>query len=428
MPIPTVRSGRLRTSARILKDPRGAYLQWHGEHGDTFLLKAANGDVVCTASPEGAKQVFSLRSEDSRPFAVDATEPVVGPHSVLLLHGEAHRRERRVLMPAFHGPRMKAYGDTIQLIARERIATWTPGRELVVLDEMIQITFRVIVQAIFGVTEPARVERYVEAISDIVGHMRPELFFFKWMMKTPYPPAIRLRRALKALDVLLYEDIAARRAAGDDGEDILGMLLKARYEDDTEMPDATIRDELVTLLFAGHETTSIALAWCVSRSLRHPAEADVVRAALQPLGDDPVEISRCAPLDRFCKEVLRMDTVLPDTLRVLTRPLELGGHTLPEGTNVAVLIDTIHRRDDVHPEADTFRPARWEGVKPSPFTFMPFGGGARRCVGAALATYEMQLVFAEILRGPTLTLLSDDTLKRRGLTMGPSEGVRVRVG
>lgn len=413
------------TSWQVMRRPGPFYRSLLERYGDAVTLHTMNGTVVGTMNPEGVKAIFSLKHDQSRPFGTEIVRPLVGEHSVIALSGKAHHRERRVLMPAFHGPRMKAYGDHIQRIARERIASWEPGSEIVVNDEMNEITFRVIVHAIFGVTDPARVDRYLDALKALVGSLHPAYLFFRALQHPWLPGWGRFLEARAAVDALIYEDLEARRADDDPGADVLGLLLKSTYEDGTPMPDAAIRDELVTLLFAGLETTAIALSWCVSRAHRHPEAAAWVRETLDT--EDPSDIAGNKRLRAFWQETLRLDTIVPDVLRELTVPLELDGHTVPAGSLVAVLVDALHRRPDVYPDPETFRPERFVASPPTPFTFVAFGGGTRRCVGVALATYEIELTLAELLRADNLEVLSDDVPARRTVTMGPSEGVRARV-
>ena len=424
--LPPGPSSRLLSTYRIMSDPIRAYAELQAKWGNEFTVPAMNGTVIATCSPSGAKTVFSTRAPDTRPFGVAALEPLVGRRSLLTLHGEEHFRERRLIMPTFHGPRMKAYGDAIQRIARRQIASWTPGQAVVVQEEMLEITFRVIIHAIFGVSEPERVQRYIDAITALVKTTKPAFLFFKFVQHPIIPAWTRFRQAIDHLDGLLYEDIqtARTRAASDD---ILSMLAHATYDDGTQMPDASIRDELVTLLFAGHETTSIALSLCVARLHRHPDAATWLQDALASVGESPEEVAKCAELTAFWKETLRLESIVPDVLRVLERDLEIEGYTVPKGLNVAVVIERIHRDPELYPEPEQFRPQRFIERRYSPHEYLPFGGGIRRCVGMALATYELELVLAELVRGPTLKVTSNDRMVRRNVVMGPSEGVRAIV-
>lgn len=418
--------GRIRNTWRIMSDPRQAYCDFQKRYGDMFTVPAMNGTVVVTCTPAGAKAVFSTRSEDTRPFAVEAMRPLVGKDSVLVLHGQEHFRERRVLMPPFHGPRMKAYGKTIQDIAREQISRWSDGQTIVVQDEMLAITFRVIIHTIFGVSDAARVKAYVAAITHLVDTLKPMFVFFRAAQHWLVPGWTAFKRAVETLDAMLYEDISDARGA-EPNESILSLLVASTYEDGTPMPDEAIRDELVTLLFAGHETTAVALAFCVGRLHRHPEAAAWLRAEILATDGTPEHLSTSDALEAFWKETLRLDTIVPDVLRVLERDLDLEGVTVPAGTSVAVAIERVHRNEALYANAEVFRPQRFLERRFSPFEFMPFGGGVRRCVGMALATYELELVLAELAKGPRLEVVSEDRYIRRNLVMGPSEGVRAVV-
>ena len=230
----------------------------------------------------------------------------------------------------------------------------------------------------------------------------------------------------------MHGEIAARRAAPDPArEDILSLLLAARDEAGDAMHDDELRDELMTLLFAGHETTAIAIAWACYWLHRHPPVLERLRAEVDALGDDPQPdaIVRLPYLDAVCNEVLRLHPIAPDVPRQLVGPLELAGYTLGPPLCVDAAITLLHRREDLYPDPDSFRPERFLARRFGPFEFTPFGGGHRRCIGAAFATYELKIVLATFLRHAHLELAEPGEVRpaRRNIVLGPSTGVRMRL-
>ncbi|MBA2504969.1 MAG: cytochrome P450, partial [Thermoleophilaceae bacterium] len=320
--------------------------------GDYFTLRPQEDRLlVVTADPGAIKQVFT-----GDPAVLNAGEgnivlaPLLGSASTLLLDGEEHMRHRRMLLPPFHGERMRAYGETMREIAARHIAAWPRRRTFAVLPSMQAITLEIIVQAVFGVDDPGRRARFgapLRALLDMLGSRRQVLMLALSLNRTgPRSPWAKFAAAREDADALLYEEIARRRASGDEeGEDIFSLLLAARDEAGEPLTDSELRDELMTLLVAGHETTATALAWALERLRRNPA----VLARLLEAEDD-------AYLDAVIKETLRLRPVVPAVVRRLAEPMQLGPWSLPAGVNVAPSIYLLHRRADIYPEPDEFRP------------------------------------------------------------------------
>lgn len=426
--LPPGPSGRIRTTYGVLTDAHGFFASCRATYGDTFTLDAMNGRIVVSCDPVFASDLYALKSDRHRPFAVDATTPLLGASSMLLLHGEAHRRERRLLTPPFHGARMRAYGGIIQAIAAERAATWSPGAALRAMDELLDVSIQVIIRAVFGVQGSDAVARWGNAVSELVAGINPAFLFFPALQRAPFGlgPWGRFTVARGRLDALIYAEIGARRASGERGEDILSLMLDATYEDGGGMTDAAIRDELVTLLFAGHETTQITMAWALYRLHERPEALGTLRAELDGAGDDPAQIAKLPYLGAVCDETLRRDVVVTDVLRTLTQDATLGGVPLPAGTNVGLAITTIHHREDLFEQPSRWLPERFIGKTYGPSVFMPFGGGTRRCIGAALANYEMRLVLASWVRDHRFERDGDEVVVRRNATVGPKHGVKMR--
>jgi len=390
-------------------------------YGDPFTVRLpASPPVVMFSDPAAIREIFTGDEDVLR--AGEATvvlRPIVGPNSLLLLDGERHLRERRMMMPPFHGERMRAYADVMREATERAIVGWPVGTAFPLLAQTQAITLDVIVRTVFGVTDAAAMatlsDRLRRFIADAVNpiYLWPRLQVDLGPL-TPWGRFVRLRHEI---DALLDAEIAVRRAAGNpQRDDVLSLLLAARDEHGASMGDAELRDELMTLLLAGHETTASALAWTVHRILTEPGVWE--RAA----GDEGY-------LDAVIKETLRMNPVIPDVLRIVKVPMRIGGTELPAEVGVAPNIYAAHHRPDTWPDPYTFRPERFLGTRPSPYEFLPFGGGMRRCLGQAFALHEMKVVLATLLARTDLTLAPGYRLRvvRRNITWAPSEGMPVVV-
>ena len=427
--IPTVAGPRWLTTFRIARDPFGAYGAWRRAHGDTYMVRAFNGDVVITADPDVIRDLFRARSDEVEPFGVDLAAPLLGRHSLILVAGEAHRRERELLTPPFHGRRMRDYGQIMQDAAVRATASWTPGTRTVLGDVFLDISLEVIVRAVFGVVDDAASARFGEAIRRLVHRILPAALFAPALQVSLWglSPWDWFIAARSDFDALLFEAIADRRASGDRGPDLLSLLLDATYDDGESMDDVAIRDELVTMLFAGHETTQIAMAWAVYRMLQRPEVLERLLAELDASDGTPEALSRLPWLDAVVQETLRLQPIVPDIVRTLSVDLQLGGYPFAAGTHIAPAAALVHARDDLYPDPDAFRPERFEGHTFRPWEYLPFGGGVRRCIGASLATWEMKVVLGTLLPRYRLALRGEETPVRRNITMGPRHGVRVEV-
>jgi cytochrome P450 len=319
------------------------------------------------------------------------------------------------------------------------IDRWPLGRPFPIHPEMQRITLEVILRTVFGLEEGEVLDRLRDALSRLMsftGGPAALLLFIPWMQFDlgPLSPGGRFVRYAGDVDTLLFAEIARRRSAGIDGrEDILSMLIAARDEQGRGMTDQELRDEMVTLLLAGHETTATALAWAFHHLLEHPDVLERLRAEMrESAGDAPVEpevASRLPYLDAVVKETLRVTPVISNIGRMLTVPARVGGHLLPAGVIAAPAIHLTHHRADLWPEPDRFHPERFLGLRPNPYAFLPFGGGARRCIGAAFATYEMKVVLARVLTRRALRRAPGSLVRpvRRNITLAPSGGVGVVV-
>jgi len=387
--------------------------------GDAFTIRiGTERPWVMLAHPDAVKQVFT--GDPALLHAGKANvilRPFLGRASVLLTDGPEHMRQRKVMLPPFHGSRMAGYRDMVAEIAREHIATWPRGRRLALAPRMQSITLDVVLRVIFGVRESARVDELRPRVRGMVERiMRGSSLF---MMATAGPDAIEragvFKTARRPVDELLAQQIRERRA--DPGDDVLSLLLEAEHEDGSPMSEQELRDELVTLLVAGHETTATALSWAAERLVRTPGGWDALRAG----GERYAEAAG--------KEALRLRPVVPVVLRHLQAPMTIAGIELDAGTVVAPSVFLVHRRPDVYPDPARFRPERFLGDGPQggTYSWIPFGGGVRRCVGAAFALMELRVVLAEL--GRALDAAAPDAApehtRRRAITLVPERGAEV---
>jgi cytochrome P450 family 135 len=397
-------------------------------YGDMFTLKPLGEQPwVMVSHPDVVKEVFN-----GPPELLHAGEgnrillPVVGANSVLLLDDDAHRRQRRLLMPPFRGNQLSSYVDTMTAVAKAEIARWPRG-EPVHLHPLIQaLTLEVILRAVFGLSEGKRRDKMraelVQMLSRATNFAAQVVFLMG--VVPPRARAALTGRLLRGVDDLLYAEITERRRADDLDErgDVLSTLLQARHEDGQPMSDVEIRDELMTLLLAGHETTATALAWAVERLIRHPdAQARLT---------NEIRTGETQFRDAVVKETLRLRPVIPAVARRLTAPMNIGGVRLPAGVTVAPSIYLMHRRPDVYPDPKRFQPERFLEQRAGTYTWIPFGGGVRRCLGAAFAEYEMRVVLGALFESCTVRPIKkrSEPVRRRGLAQAPGRRATVMLG
>ena len=391
--------------------------------GDAFTLRIQNeGTWVLMSDPAAIKQIFTGDPKLLHAGEANAIlRPMVGPNSVLLLDERTHMTQRKLLLPPFHGERMKAYGELMTEVADREVASWPAGEVVSTRPSMQRLTLEIVMRAIFGVSDSGGLERLRRALTAMLDWTmdpsRLALLIFAGPNGIGRLPAYR--RVMGRLDAVIYDEIARRRGAADLDErsDILSMLLGARGGD-APMSDRELRDELMTLLVAGHETTATALSWALERLARHPGAWRRLRE-----GDDEY-------LDAVIKETLRLRPVLPIVLRKLKAPMEIGGFELPAGVSVAPCIFLMHRRGDVYAAPHAFRPERFLEQPAGTYTWIPFGGGVRRCLGASFAQFEMATVLRVIAArcarlepgGPV-----PERIARRSITLVPEHEGRVLV-
>jgi cytochrome P450 len=411
---------------RLVQRPVETLLAWHKRYGDVFTAKfLVFGTGVYVADPAAIRDLMT--GDQSDLHAGEANAPlagVLGEHSVLVLDGPEHMRQRKLLLPPFQGSAVNAFREVIRDVAEREVARWRPGEEIVMRDRMRALTFEVICRAVFGVTEPERVERLRVALLAVIDSGATFLLPgpLRWDLG-PWSPAGRMKRCLAAADRLIYEEIARRRGETDLDErtDVLSLLMRARDEDGQPMSDVELRDELMTMLGAGHETTATGLAFAFDLLLHSPRALERLTADLAA-GDN-------AYLDAVVTETLRVRPVIDASERTLQKPRTIGGWDLPAGIRVYPAILLVHRREDLYPQADQFRPERFLDGGAESYAWLPFGGGIRRCIGAALAQAEMAEVIRTVVSTVELQPVRPETepVVIRGITLVPKHGTPVRV-
>jgi cytochrome P450 len=408
-------------------------------YGETFTIRLPwLPPIVVVSHPEAIKEVFSSSSEEMTAGRVNATlRPFLGPFSLLMLDGEPHLRQRRVVLPAFHGERMHAFGHLMLEAAHAAIDGWPVGKPFPVHREMQAITLQVILQAIFGTDDPdfaRRAELIPRAIE--IGTWPPLLLPALQVDLGTWSPWGRFRRLSAEADAMFFAELRRRREQKADGSrDILALLMEARDERGAPLSDPELRDQIVTLIIAGHETTATALAWALywatrTHGLVPRLEQEIAGARdgeAEPLV--PERVAKLELLDATVRETLRQQPVVPVVGRRIERPAQVAGYDLPAGTIVMPSIYLAQHRPEAFPQPECFIPERFLGVKSSPYEWLPFGGGIRRCVGMAFALYEMKMVLAAVLSRVALRIAPGARIRqiRRSVTVGPSGGLPVIV-
>lgn len=425
-------------SARWLLGSAAFMDQCRARYGDMFTLrllpKAAAGPGagrhprpwVFLGDPEHIRQVFTadpdiVRTGETNRFL----EPLVGPRSILVSDEPGHRRQRALLMPPLHGERLRAYAALMSDVAVAEVARWPAGEPFALWPRMQAITLEVIVRAVFGLSDQRAVASATAALGGMLNRMTDPRWLLSRSLLAAAAPAARkaaaARRLAEPVEAAIRDEIADRRAADNLNrrDDILSLLMRAESDDGSPMTDQELRDELMTLLIAGHESTATALAWTFELLLRHPDKVARLRDEAAA-GHDDYAIA-------VAQETLRLRPVVPFVLRNLAEPLELGGHLLPAGTWLAPCGYLVNRRADIYPQPLSFRPERFLQRPPGAFTWLPFGGGVRRCLGASFAQLEMRCVLQAVLARADLTPANPEPepIRARFITLAPRHGTRV---
>jgi cytochrome P450 len=432
---PGSRAPALAQTIELIRDPFAFFERRRARFGPIFRARLVGYPrIAYVAEPELARRVFATDRDIGRAGEVrrEVMEPLVGPDSLLCLEGPAWLRHRKLVGPPFHGRAVEGYRERIAAIAAAEIASWPLGEPFAIRPRAQAITLEVILQIVFGFRDAAKLERLrtllpelIEAgasatVIGLLGGVGERVLRSPLVRRLPRGPIARFWALRAEADAMIADEVSRRRrddSAG--GDDVLAVLLRARDEEGRGLTDAEIRDELVTVLEAGHETTATALAWTFERLVRHPQAVARLRAEL--------DAGRAEYLDAVVKESLRTRPVVIDAPRILAGPLELDGYALPARWYVAPAFPLVHTDPRRYPAPGEFRPERFLEGAVAPDAWIPFGGGKRRCVGSHLAMVELKAVVAEVVRRLDLVPASPAPERPRlhHVTMVPADGARV---
>jgi cytochrome P450 family 135 len=417
---PLARGSLLLDTVRFTVDPDGYFAAAHRRYGDVFRMRLPGREWVAVADPKAVREVFSHGPDEVDSGAAnDALSPALGVRNLLLLDGDEHLHRRRLVLPPFHGERMRTYEQTIRAAAREQIAAWPLGEPVAALPRMQELTFAVILRCVFGVQDDEHIARLSDALRQLIAwltDMRRVLFFFLvGPDRLEQVPSFRRQR--ERVDREIFAEIGRRRRRSDlsDSEDILSLLIQAVDENGEHLSDLELRDELMTLLMAGYETTATLLSWALHDLSRDPAS------------QERVATEGGAFTDAVITEALRLHPPTGGVVRRLREPLVIAGYELPAGVDVLPITLLVHRRADVYPRPWTFDPTRFLDARPPAGAWFPFGGSVRRCIGAAFAQFEAKIVLEELTAALRFSPADPrpERTSRRAIVLVPSKGARV---
>ncbi|MGB3296205.1 MAG: cytochrome P450 [Phormidesmis sp.] len=435
MQLPSVNLSRLQQLINWIARPYSFLDECAGKYGDIFIAQLFGfPPLVMVSNPQAIKEIFAADAKFDAGRGQQILKPLLGENSLILLDGDRHKRDRKLLMPPFHGAKVKSYGDTICQITREVSDTWQPQQPFLASEAMAEITLEVILQTVFGLREGDRYQQLkallIRLLDSTGTPLSASMLFFPWLQKdwgsrSPWGKIVRQRQQVYDL---LQQEIEDRRQSETAGEDVLSLMLSARDEDGQPMTDVELKDELMTMLVAGHETTATVLTWALYWIHKLPDVKSKLLAELAGLEDraDCMAIATLPYLTAVASETLRIYPIAPITSpRIANQAVTLADHSFPADTILAPSIYLLHHREDLYPEPKAFRPERFLKRQFSPSEFIPFGGGNRRCLGYALAKLEINLVLATILTHHSLKLADEQpvTPRRRGVLVAASNGV-----
>jgi cytochrome P450 family 110 len=438
--IPRLKQSSLKQRLQWIAQPDKYMNSAVAEAPDLFLADITGEEgYIFVNHPEAMRQIVT--SDRSKYFASSKEsrllQPLVGDNSLLMIEGEPHKQRRKLLLPPFHGERMQAYGELICNLTRKIVDQLEPNQSFAARHITQEVSLQVILEAVYGLQDSDRSEELQQRITKLANVFESSLtsafLFLPWLQQDlgAWSPWGNLVRQQKAIDAAIYQEIATRRIEDcSQRQDILSLMMSARDESGEAMKDYELRDELMTLMLAGHETTATAIAWGLYWLHRYPEIKAKLRAEIASLGADPepMAIAKLPYLDAVCKETLRIYPVAMLTFpRTVLEPTELMGYKLEVGQVLMGCIYLLHQREDIYPEPQQFKPERFLEREFDPYEFFPFGGGKRRCIGEALAMLELKLVLATIVREYNLELASDrpEIPARRGVTLAPKQGVQM---
>ncbi|BAY09858.1 cytochrome P450 [Calothrix sp. NIES-2098] len=422
-----------------IANPIGFQQRNRQKYGDIFSMNLGKiGSFVLIGDPQVVQEIFNQDAKFDIGRGNEIAKPLLGQHSLLLMDGDRHRRERKLLMPPFHGEKLQAYAKQICLITEQIASKWQIGQPFIARSAMQKVSLEVILQIVFGLSEGERYQKLKSLLTawlDMTDSpLRSSMLFFQFLQKDwgNWTPWGRMKQRQRQIHDLLQAEIAEKRAKQDEihGGDVLSLMMAARDENGQAMSDEELKDELLTILFAGHETTATTLAWAFYQIHQHPDILEKLQHELNSLGDNPnpMEIAHLPYLTAVTQETLRMYPVIPGLFARITKSvMKVGRYKFYPETALMPSIYLIHYREDLYPHPEQFKPERFLERQYAAWEYFPFGGGSRRCLGFALAQLEMKLVLGTILSKYQLALAEDKPVKvqRRGFTLAPMGGVRL---
>ena len=425
-----------------ISDPIGFQKKYSQKYGDIFSMRLSGiGSSVIIGNPKAIQELFNQDSKFDIGRANDLAEPLIGKNSLMLMDGDRHRRERKLLMPSFHGEKIQVYAEQIIDITEKIANQWKIGESFIVRSTMQKVSLEIILQVVFGLSEGERYEQLKPLLTNWLdmtdSPLRSSMLFLPFLQKDwgTWTPWGKMRRLQQQVFYLLQAEIEEKRIKikaqkDNQGNDVLSLMMAVRDEDGQSMTDEELKDEMISILFAGHETTATALSWAFYQIYQNPDVIEKLQLELKNLAENPnpLEIAKLPYLSAVCQETLRMYPVLPVLFpRIAKSPIKIAGIEFDAETVFMPSLYLVHYREDLYPDPEQFKPQRFLEKQYSPSEYFPFGGGSRRCLGYALALLEMKLVIATVISKYRLVSLDDKPVKiqRRGFTLAPSGGVKM---
>lgn len=425
---------RLRQMAQFIREPIPYLQACQAQYGNVFTLRMlGQPPYVVVCNPADIKGLFMAPPDVLYTGEINGSifRPVHGRYSLLTLDGDKHMQHRKLILPAFHGARIPVYESIMRELTQKQISAWQVGSDFPIFPEIREITLNIILRSIFGMKEDsARFEPFKAVFRELIATIKSPAGLATLLIKKlhinlgPLTPWAKIKRLRREVDELLYHEMRERRKQGvSERSDILSLLLQAKDEHSRPMPDPEIRDEMWSLLSAGHDTSATAMSWALYYILANPAILQRITAELK---ETP---QRFDYLEATLKETLRMMPIVPYIARLTKQNYQLNDYLLPPGVGIIPAIYLAHHAAEHWPDPSQFSPERFLTSSEKPYTYLPFGGGIRRCIGATFAQYEMKIVLAELLTHTTLTLTDSAVPKavRRGIVMEPESWVPVRL-
>ncbi|BAY82336.1 cytochrome P450 [Calothrix parasitica NIES-267] len=425
-----------------ISDPIRFQKKYSQKYGDIFSMRLSGiGSSVIIGNPKAIQELFNQDSKFDIGRANDLAEPLIGKNSLMLMDGDRHRRERKLLMPSFHGEKIQVYAEKIIDITEKIANQWKIGESFIVRSTMQKVSLEIILQVVFGLSEGERYEQLKPLLTNWLdmtdSPLRSSMLFLPFLQKDwgNWSPWGKMRRLQQQVFDLLQAEIEEKRIkikaqTNNQGNDVLSLMMAVRDENGESMTDEELKDEMITILFAGHETTATALSWAFYQIYQNPDVIEKLQLELKSLGENPnpLEIAKLPYLSAVCQETLRMYPVLPVLFpRIAKSPVKIAGIEFDAETVFMPSLYLVHYREDLYPDPEQFKPQRFLEKQYSPSEYFPFGGGSRRCLGYALALLEIKLVIATVISKYQLASSDDKPVKiqRRGFTLAPSGGVEI---